>query len=110
QCASAALPVHHQGRHRLSDANLTKPAELAARAIEYSSKLGENILDVFGGLGSTLIAAAQTGQQFLFIFQRRAESPLGPFDLSRISHNEKRANGQNTCISGPISRRICLSV
>jgi DNA modification methylase len=39
-----------------------KPVELAARAIEYSSKRGENVLDLFGGSGSTLIAAEQTGR------------------------------------------------
>jgi DNA modification methylase len=36
---------------------------LAQRAIEYSSKRGENILDLFGGSGSTLIAAEQTGRK-----------------------------------------------
>jgi DNA modification methylase len=36
-----------------------KPVELASRAIEYSSKQGENVLDLFGGSGSTLIAAEQ---------------------------------------------------
>jgi DNA modification methylase len=40
-----------------------KPVELAARAIEYSSKPGENVLDLFGGSGSTLIAAEQTGRR-----------------------------------------------
>ena len=40
-----------------------KPVELAARAIEYSSKRGENVLDLFGGSGSTLIAAEQTGRK-----------------------------------------------
>jgi DNA modification methylase len=40
-----------------------KPMELAARAMEYSSKPGENVLDLFGGSGSTLIAAEQTGRQ-----------------------------------------------
>jgi len=39
-----------------------KPVELANRAIEYSSKPGENVLDLFGGSGSTLIAAEQTGR------------------------------------------------
>ena len=39
-----------------------KPVELAARAIEYSSLPGENVLDLFGGSGSTLIAAEQTGR------------------------------------------------
>jgi DNA modification methylase len=40
-----------------------KPVELATRAMEYSSKLGENVLDLFGGSGSTLIAAEQTGRK-----------------------------------------------
>jgi len=40
-----------------------KPVELATRAMEYSSKPGENILDLFGGSGSTLIAAEQTGRK-----------------------------------------------
>ncbi|MDZ4851700.1 MAG: DNA methyltransferase [Pirellulaceae bacterium] len=40
-----------------------KPAELAVRAIQYSSLLGENVLDLFGGSGSTLIAAEQTGRK-----------------------------------------------
>jgi DNA modification methylase len=40
-----------------------KPVELAARAMEYSSKPGENVLDLFGGSGSTLIAAEQAGRK-----------------------------------------------
>jgi DNA modification methylase len=36
--------------------------ELAARAIVYSSKAGENVLDLFGGSGSTLIACEQQGR------------------------------------------------
>jgi DNA modification methylase len=40
-----------------------KPCELAARAMEYSSLPGENVLDLFGGSGSTLIAAEQTGRR-----------------------------------------------
>jgi DNA modification methylase len=40
-----------------------KPTELATRAMEYSSKPGENVLDLFGGSGSTLIAAEQTGRK-----------------------------------------------
>jgi DNA modification methylase len=34
-----------------------KPVELATRAMEFSSKPGENVLDLFGGSGSTLIGA-----------------------------------------------------
>jgi DNA modification methylase len=37
-----------------------KPVELAVRAITYSSLKGENVLDLFGGSGSTLIACEKT--------------------------------------------------
>ena len=40
-----------------------KPAELSVRAIQYSSKPGQNVLDLFGGSGSTMIAAEQTGRK-----------------------------------------------
>jgi DNA modification methylase len=40
-----------------------KPVELATRAIQYSSRAGENVLDLFGGSGSTLMAAEQTGRK-----------------------------------------------
>ena len=40
-----------------------KPVELAVRAIQYSSRPGENVLDLFGGSGSTLIASEQTGRR-----------------------------------------------
>jgi len=39
-----------------------KPVELARRAIEFSSRPGENVLDLFGGSGSTLIGAEMTGR------------------------------------------------
>jgi len=37
-----------------------KPTELAVRAMQYSSRVGENVLDLFGGSGSTLIGCEQT--------------------------------------------------
>ena len=40
-----------------------KPVELAARAIRYSSRKGEHVLDLFGGSGSTMAAAEQTGRR-----------------------------------------------
>ncbi len=40
-----------------------KPVELAVRAMQYSSQPGENVLDLFGGSGSTLIAAEKTGRK-----------------------------------------------
>ena len=39
-----------------------KPVTLAARAIQYSSRPDENVLDLFGGSGSTLSACEQTGR------------------------------------------------
>lgn len=40
-----------------------KPVELAARAIEYSSKPGQNVLDLFGGSGSTIMACEHTNRR-----------------------------------------------
>jgi DNA modification methylase len=39
-----------------------KPIELCARAIRHASKQNEIVLDIFGGSGSTLIAAEQTNR------------------------------------------------
>ncbi len=39
-----------------------KPVELAVLAITYSSLPGENVLDLFGGSGSTIIGAERTGR------------------------------------------------
>ena len=41
----------------------SKPVELAVRAMTYSSRPGESVLDLFGGSGSTLIAAEKTGRR-----------------------------------------------
>ena len=40
-----------------------KPVELAQRALTYSSRAGEVVLDLFGGSGSTLIAAEKLGRR-----------------------------------------------
>ena len=40
-----------------------KPVELALRSLQYSSRSGEHVLDLFGGSGSTLIAAEQAGRR-----------------------------------------------
>ena len=40
----------------------TKPIALAASAIENSSRPGDPVLDLFGGSGTTLMAAEQTGR------------------------------------------------
>jgi DNA modification methylase len=39
-----------------------KPIALVARAIKNSSKGNQNVLDIFGGSGSTLIACEQTNR------------------------------------------------
>ena len=44
-----------------------KPVELAVRAIQYSSRPGENVMDLFGGSGSTLIACEQTGRRAFLV-------------------------------------------
>jgi DNA modification methylase len=44
-----------------------KPVELAARAMRYSSRPGEHVLDLFGGSGSTLIAAEQTQRRAFLV-------------------------------------------
>src|SRR5262249_44731117 len=40
-----------------------KPVELAVRAMQYSSRTGENVLAPLGGSGSSLSAAEQTGRR-----------------------------------------------
>jgi DNA modification methylase len=40
-----------------------KPVELAVRALTYSSKTGQKVLDLFAGSGSTLIAAEKLGRR-----------------------------------------------
>ncbi len=50
--------LNHQAMVHLTE----KPVELAVRAMQYSSRPDENVLDLFGGSGSTLIAAEQTGR------------------------------------------------
>ena len=40
-----------------------KPVELAVRAMQYSSKPNENVLDLFGGSGSTLLGAEEMGRR-----------------------------------------------
>jgi len=39
-----------------------KPVEIPRMAIEYSTAPGEKVLDLFGGSGSTLVAAEETGR------------------------------------------------
>jgi len=52
----AVKKVNPQAMSHLTE----KPVELASRALLYSSRRGENVLDLFGGSGSTLMAAIET--------------------------------------------------
>ncbi|WP_207900700.1 DNA methyltransferase [Anaerospora hongkongensis] len=47
---------------RSADHPTMKPLAIPANAIQNSSKTGDTVLDLFGGSGSTLIAAEQTGR------------------------------------------------
>jgi DNA modification methylase len=64
-----------------------KPTELAVRAMQYSSRAGENVLDLFGGSGSTLIAAEQTGRR-CFLME------LDPLYCDVIVHRFEKFTGR----------------
>jgi DNA modification methylase len=70
-----------------------KPVELASRAMEYSSRPGENVLDLFGGSGSTLIAAEQTGRK-AFLME------LDPLYCDVIVERWQRFTGREAVLSG----------
>lgn len=70
-----------------------KPVELASRAIEYSSRRGENVLDIFGGSGSTLIGCEQTGRRGFLM-----EMAPGYCDL--IVGRWERATGRSATLDG----------
>jgi DNA modification methylase len=65
----------------------SKPIELAVRAIQYSSKPGENVLDLFGGSGSTLLGAEETGRH-AFLME------LDPAYCDVICSRYQRATGK----------------
>lgn len=44
-----------------------KPVEIATKAIENSTQYGDTVLDAFGGTGTTLIAAEQTGRRCVML-------------------------------------------
>jgi DNA modification methylase len=70
-----------------------KPVELAARAIQYGSRKHENILDLFGGSGSTLIAAEQTGRK-AFLME------LDPLYTDVICLRWQKLTGRNATLDG----------
>ena len=50
-------------REKTGNHRTPKPVELCGNAISNSSKKGDNVLDLFGGSGSTLIACQQLGRK-----------------------------------------------
>jgi DNA modification methylase len=77
-----------------------KPVELAARAMRYSSRKGEHVLDLFGGSGSTLAAAEQ--------LERRAfVMEIDPLYCDVIVERWHRLSGEEAVLDGggsPFSR------
>lgn len=92
-----------------------KPVELAVRAMQYSSKAGENVLDLFGGSGSTLIAAEQTGRRaylmeldplYCDVIVERFEKFIGTKAVrvpQKLWRNVKRCTSRSHCLR-PVGR------
>ena len=78
-----------------------KPVELAVRAIQYSSRPGENVLDLFGGSGSTLIAAEQTGRR---AFLMELDAPYCDVIVQRWQNFTGRKAERQECSSNGQSR------
>ncbi len=77
-----------------------KPVELAVRAMQYSSRAGENILDLFGGSGSTMIAAEQTGRK---AFLMELDPPYCDVIVQRFENfTGKKAQREAATISSEI--------
>jgi DNA modification methylase len=70
-----------------------KPVELAERAVTYSSRSGENVLDLFSGSGSTLIAAERTGRR-AFLME------LDPLYCDVIVTRYEQFTGQKAQLAG----------
>jgi DNA modification methylase len=79
-----------------------KPVELAARAMNYSSRPGENVMDLFGGSRSTLIAAEQTGRRSFLM-------ELDPLYVDVIVERWQRFTGSEAVRSATalISKKAC---
>lgn len=71
-----------------------KPVALPARFIQWHSQPGENILDLFGGSGSTLIAAEQTGRHAYLM-------ELDPFYCDFIVRRWEAFTGHQAALATP---------
>lgn len=77
-----------------------KPVELAVRAIKNSSLQGENVLDLFGGSGTTCAVAVKTGRRFLGIDVRESQVSLS---TRRVGLFAASGGGEENPISDQIS-------
>ena len=78
-----------------------KPIALAAKAINNSSHMGDAVLDLFGGSGTTLLAAEQTGRTCYtaeldpkycdVIVKRYIEFQKSDADVLRLRNGERAA-------------------
>jgi DNA modification methylase len=69
-----------------------KPVELAVRAIEYGSRRGENVLDLFGGSGSTLMGCEHTGRRAYLM-------ELDPIYADVIVRRFEKATGKKAALA-----------
>jgi DNA modification methylase len=79
-----------------------KPVELALRTLQYSSRPGEHVLDLFGGSGSTLIAAEQSGRR-AFVME------IDALYCDVIVERWQRFTGKKATRHGAIHRRNAQS-
>lgn len=70
-----------------------KPVELGVRAMKYSTHVNENVLDLFGGSGSTLIAAENTKRK-AFVME------LDPLYVDVIIQRWQNATGEQATLDG----------
>ena len=70
-----------------------KPVVLVERAIRNSSKSRDIVLDVFGGSGSTLIAAEKTGRQARLL-------ELDPGDVDVVVERWQRFTARAATLDG----------
>jgi DNA modification methylase len=70
-----------------------KPVELAARAMRYSSRKGEHVLDLFGGSGSTLAAAEKMARR-AFLME------IDPLYCDVIVERWHRLTGEEATLDG----------
>jgi len=83
-----------------------KPVELAVRAMQYSSLAGENVLDLFGGSGSTLIAAEQTGRHayLMELDPLYADVIVQRFEKFSGKKAERKTGGVETTTADSVSK------